>query len=488
MKQRIEDALVVTMNERDEVIEHGSLVIDGDRLEYVGPSSGCPREEGHRVIDGSGFIAIPGLVNAHCHSPANVFRGLMPARPLEIWRAYWRAALRACSDDLFYASALLGAMEMLKTGCTTMLDHFFGNRDSRFTGAGEAVRAMRDLGLRHVVALTVSDRPYEETIPLDAPEGAARGEVGRMTRAETGDARGWLDEIEEFIAELHDPRGLTTCCPGPSAVQRCTDELLRGASAIADRCGVPLHIHLAESRSQALMGPRLYGTSLLKHLDDLGLVTPNLSAAHSVWIDEEDVEIMVRRGATPVHNPASNLRLGSGLAPIPDFLAAGGRVALGADGACSNDNQNLFDAMRLAALVHNTRDHDFHRWVTARQAMSMATRWGARAFGLDCGALEPGRLADVVLLNRRTPAFTPLNDVTAQLVFCENGGSVDTVLVNGEVVVAGGRLRKMDEEAVMAEVNRLYEPLRPVVAREMRDAAVMEPSLSEMYFRVCETP
>lgn len=484
MKQLIEHALIVTMNERDEVIEDGSLGIDGNRLQYVGPASGCPRDGWDRVIDGSRFIAIPGLVDAHNHSAANIFRGLMPTRPLEIWRSYWRAALRACGDEMFYISALLGGMEMLKTGCTTNLDHFFGNQASRFTGAGEAIRAMRDLGLRHVVALTVTDRPYEATIPLDAPKGETGNEVSRMTQAETKDTRGWLDEIEEFMSELHDPSRLTTCCPGPSAVQRCTDELLQGAGAISDRWGVPLHIHLAETKSQGLMGPKLYGTSLLKHLDELGLVKPNLSTAHNVWIEPEDVGIIVERGATPVHNPASNLRLGSGMAPIPDFLAAGGRVALGADGACSNDSQNMFDAMRLAALIHNTRDHDFNHWITARQALSMTTRWGAQAFGLDCGVLEPGRLADITLLNRATPAFTPLNDVVTQLVFCENGSSVDTVLVDGEVVVEGGRLAKMDEAAVLAEVNRLYEPLRPAIRKEMEDAAVMEPSLSEMYFRV----
>ena len=159
-------------------------------------------------------------------------------------------------------------------------------------------------------------------------------------------------------------------------------------------------------------------------------------------------------------------------------------MALGADGACSNDSQNMFDAMRLAALIHNTRDHDFNHWVTAQQALSMTTRWGARAFGLDCGVLETGRLADIALLKRTTPAFTPLNDVVTQLVFCENGSSVDTVLVDGEVVVEGGRLTKMDEDDVMAEVNRLYGPLRPAIRKEMRDAAVMEPSLSDMYFRV----
>ena len=143
-----------------------------------------------------------------------------------------------------------------------------------------------------------------------------------------------------------------------------------------------------------------------------------------------------------MHNPASNLRLGSGLAPVPDFLSKGVQVALGSDGAASNDGQNMFDALRLVALIHNQAGTDFNHWVIPTQALAMATRNGARAFALDAGVLAPGKLADLVLLRLDTPAFTPLNDVMSQLAFCENGSSVDTVIVNGEVVVRGGRLEE----------------------------------------------
>lgn len=484
MRQLINHVLVVTMNDRDEVIENGTIVIDGNRIASIGPDEAASSGTYDRVIDGTNFIAIPGLISAHGHTPANIFRGLIPGCPLEIWRAYWRAALRACGDEAFYVSALLGAMEQLKTGCTTALDHFFGSQTSRYTGAGQAIRAMRELGLRHIVALTVSDRPYEETIPIAAPTAETVSEVGRMSKAETKDTAVWLEEVEAFIRELHAPELLTTCCPGPSAVQRCTDALLAGAAELSEKFDVPLHIHLAETRSQSLMGPKLYGTSLLAHLDELGIVNQRLSTAHAIWIEESDVEIMAKRGATAVHNPASNLRLGSGLAPVPAFLKLGGHVALGVDGACSNDNQNMFDAMRLAALIHNTRDHDFKNWITARQALAMATRAAARAFGLDCGVLARGRLADIVLLNRQTPAFTPMNDVVRQLVFCENGSSVDTVFVDGELVVQGGRLARLEEGTILDRVNELYRPMVPVIEQEMRDARVMEPSLTEMYFRV----
>ena len=484
MRTLIRNVLLVTMNDRDEVIEDGSLVIEGRWLKHAGPATKAPPGPFDRIIDGRRFIAIPGLVNAHCHSPANLFRGLFAGRPLEIWRNYWRAALRPMRQEDFYASALLGAMEMLKSGATTVLDHFFGNQAVRFMGGGEAIRAMRDLGLRHVVSLTLSDKRYEETVPLDRPAGGLSPEIQRMTQSEARDARAWLEECEAFIAEFHRPEQLTTCCPGPSAVQRCTDELLTGAAEISRRQNLPLHIHLAETKSQKVMGQRLYGKSLLQHLESIGVLGPNLSLAHSIWIEKGDIELFARSGATAVHNPASNLRLGSGLAPIPQLLAAGAHVALGTDGAASNDGQNMFDAVRLAGLIHNPGLADFRMWVTPAQALRMATREGARAFGFRAGQLAPDHLADVVLLRRDTPAFTPLNNVLNQIVFCENGGSVDTVIVNGEIAVEGGRLARMKEEEVLRLAAGSLERLRPEMEREISAARTVEPELAEMYFRV----
>ena len=166
------------------------------------------------------------------------------------------------------------------------------------------------------------------------------------------------------------------------------------------------------------------------------------------------------------------------------MLAAGVPVALGTDGAASNDGQNMFDAVRLSALIHNQAGSDFNQWVTPAQALAMATRNGARAFGLDAGMIAPGKLADIVLLRRDTPAYRPLNDVVNQIAFCENGSNVDTVIVNGEIVVQGGRLTKVDEMEVlrMAEQSRLR--LEPSMQRELVAARSMEPALAEMYFRV----
>lgn len=484
MKTLIRNTLIVTLNDRNEIVENGDVVIDGSRIAYAGPRDRVRAGPFDKSIDGDRLIAMPGLVNAHCHSPANLVRGMMPSKPLEIWRAYYRASLRDMRDDDFYASALLGGMEMLKNGATTVLDHFAGSAGCRFMGAGAAIQAMRDLGLRHVVALTMTDKIYEETIPLGAADASLNDEIKRMSASEAKSTAAWLDECQNFVESFHAPDKLTTACPGPSAVQRCSDALLTGATELARRKNLPVHIHLAETKAQAVMGRRLYGKSLLCHLDSLGAVDENLSLAHSIWIEDGDVEILSRRGATPVHNPASNLRIGSGLARVREFLAAGVRVGLGTDGSASNDGQNMFDAMRLAALIHNQAGSDFNQWVTPAQALAMATRNGARAFGLDAGVLAPGKLADIVLLRRDRAAFTPLNDAVAQLVFCENGGDVDTVIVEGEVVVEGGRLTKVDEPEVLRLAEQARRRLEPSLQKELAAARTMEPSLAEMYFRV----
>ena len=484
MKTLIRNALIVTMNDQRDVIENGAMVLDGNRISYVGPQEWTPTGPFDKTIEAGRLIAMPGMINAHCHSPANLVRGMMPSKPLEIWRAYYRASLRDMRDDDFYASALLGGMEILKNGATTVLDHFAGNQACRFMGAGAAIQAMRDLGLRHVVALTITDKNYEDTIPLGKTNADLTDEIKRMSANEAKSAHSWLEECEAFIEAFHAPETLTTACLGPSAVQRCTDELLIGTAELARRRKVPMHIHLAETKAQAVMGRQIYGTSLLKHLDSIGVLDANLSLAHSIWLEDDDVELFARRGATPVHNPASNLRIGSGLAKVREFLAAGVAVGLGTDGAASNDGQNMFDALRLAALIHNQAGTDFNDWVTPSQALAMATRNGARAFGLEAGVLAPGKLADLVLLRRDRPAFTPLNDVVAQLVFCENGSDVDSVFVNGEIVVESGRLTKVDEDEVLRRAEQARRRLEPSLQKELAAAKMMEPSLAEMYFRV----
>jgi 5-methylthioadenosine/S-adenosylhomocysteine deaminase len=230
------------------------------------------------------------------------------------------------------------------------------------------------------------------------------------------------------------------------------------------------------------MGRQLYGISLLQHLASLGVLGPNLSLAHSIWIEPADVELLAKSGATPVHNPASNLRIGSGLAWVRDFLSAGVHVALGTDGAASNDGQNMFDALRLVALIHNQAGTDFNHWVMPSQALAMATRNGARL--ARCRRTSAWQTGGSGSPSPRYARVHPLNDVMSQLVFCENGSSVDTVIVNGEVVVEDGRLKKLDEKEVLTLATKARDRLNPAIEREMATAKTIEPALAEMYFRI----
>jgi len=248
MKILLRNALIVTMNESNDVIERGAIAIDGKRIAYAGPAEWTPAGPFDRIVEAKRLIAIPGMINGHCHSPANLVRGMMPGRPLEIWRAYYRASLRDMREEDFYASALLGGMEMLKNGATTVLDHFFGNQTCRFLGAGAAIQAMRDLGLRHVVALTLSDKNYEETIPLENSVSQVTTEIQRMSASEAKETQAWIDDCEAFIETFHAPEKLTIACPGPSAVQRCTDRLLIGSAEFARKRKLPIHIHLVETK------------------------------------------------------------------------------------------------------------------------------------------------------------------------------------------------------------------------------------------------
>ena len=487
MRLLISNAAVVTVNDHDDILEDAALVIDGQWIRYVGPGHLAPPGPYDRTLDAGRMVCVPGFINAHCHSPANLRRGLLPGRPLEIWLFQQRSVSGHMEPEDYYAAALLGAMEMLKTGTTTVLDHFPTSQAVPFHGAAEAIQAMRELGIRHLMALTLSDKAFAETIPLEKVEISRLGPTANLRGGAIRDAKTWLSVCERFISDHHNPDRLTSCCPGPSAVQRCSDELLVGAARLARQGGMPLHMHLAETAAQKVMGLRLYGTSLVGHLHDLDILGPNVSLAHSVWVDQEDIDRIAASGAVPVHNPASNLRLGSGLAPLSQMLSSGVQVALGTDGAASNDGQNMFDAMRLASLIHNPAIADYERWITPLQVLRMATRWGAQAVGLPIGALASGRLADIVLLKRDAPSFTPLNDVVRQLVFCENGSSVDTVIVNGEVVVEEGRLVRTREERILEMAERSARRLQAGRGKEASAASDEETVLRDMYLRTKET-
>jgi cytosine/adenosine deaminase-related metal-dependent hydrolase len=262
--------------------------------------------------------------------------------------------------------------------------------------------------------------------------------------------------------------------------------MLRGCRELADRFRIGLHLHVGEAKSHAVQARERFGTSLVGRLDALGVLGPDVSMAHCVWLDDAEFALAAARGATIVHNPASNLKLGSGVARVRRMRELGVNVAVATDGPCSSDNFNMFEAIRLAGLLHTSNQADYRQWLSASQVLRMATINGARACGLEAeiGSLEAGKRADIVLLRRDSYALAADNNLPVQLVYCETGASVDTVFVDGEVVVRDGRCTRVDEQALYREVSATRAALQPGFAAELAAAATLEPVVHEMWQRL----
>ena len=427
----------------------GDIHVEGGRI------AASARADAERV-DCSGFLVVPGMVNAHNHSNENWFRGMWDNLPLEPWMLFSYPALAAPaqSPDEIYLRTLLGALEQLRSGATCVVD-FLYELDGFTTESLEAVvRAYRDAGLRALIALGIGDRAYHETVILE--EGLVSRElVERLERDKPPTWGEWERFCRDAVERFHRPDEGISIALGPSGPQRCTDEMLAGCAALADELDLVIHIHVLETRMQAVSGRRMYGKTLVEHMDAVGFLSPRVCFAHGIWLTEGDIGLVRDRGVTIAHNPASNLKLGSGLAAVPKLLAAGVNVALGTDGMSSNDGLDMFASLKLASLLHKLWGIDYELWLGAQEAWQLATIGGAQAAG-DAGGLgliEPGRRADLVLLDLESHVFTPLNDPLRQLAFGSSTLAVDSVLVGGEWSVRGGRLSRVDEQDVLSRAR-----------------------------------
>ncbi|RAI45435.1 amidohydrolase family protein [Rhodoplanes roseus] len=437
------------------------VLVAGTRIAEV-RTPAATVEPDMRVIDGRDRLLIPGLVNAHTHSPLNVLKGTgdVLSHPAFMWLNQADTAGR--SADEIRLSCLLGCIEHLRNGTTAVVDHF---PEQGFAAADvdAVVDAYDTSGLRALVALRIFDEPYSD---IDPPGGLpdSVAEHNPLTPPPLADS---LALIEDAIAR-HDGAagGRVRLCPAPSNPSRCSDALLSAVRDIAERHDTAVHMHLLETRVQAEIAQARYGTTMVAHLERLGLLTGRLSCAHTIWIGDEDIARMAAGGAIAVHNPESNLKLGAGISPVARMLAAGMRVALGTDGASTNDNLDLHEVMRIAVMLQRPGESDRRRWPTTTDALTMATLCGAAVMRCDgLGRIIPGAPADFVLHDLTAPFWTPLNDPLTQLVFGASGSTVDTVVVDGRVLVEGGKILAFDPEPVLREARDLVKHLRARNAR-----------------------
>jgi 5-methylthioadenosine/S-adenosylhomocysteine deaminase len=488
MATKISAGVVVAADAYMNVWQPGYAIVRDERIAEAGPGRG-PDGDFAEHIDEPSAILMPGLVNAHAHSPSNLLKGTWSRLPLEIWRQYIRAGWREYSDEAIYVSAQLGIAEMIRTGCTAVMDHFYTGSPSPHMGALHAVAAMADAGMRGGLALTLSDRQYEATVGIDTQtmSAQAREEIQRITDLESTET---LDDFIHFAEAVRKRTDLVLPIVGPSAPHRCSDDLLRRCMQAAIDLDTMIHIHVCETKGQFLQGRKLFGTSVVAHLDAIGFLNDRVSMAHCVWLTDGDIERVARTGAIAIHNPASNGKLGSGRMRFDELLRRGARVGLATDGSGSNDTQNMFEAMRFAGAWHNHDDRDYQDWPSPQEILRAATSGSAHALGLGtkAGAIESGRLADLVLLTTNSYHFAPLNDAINQLVYCENGVSVTDVMVGGRWVLRGGRLLTIDEARLYARARALRAEMDCRIKEQLRRTAELEPALREAYFRTAETP
>jgi len=470
-------------------LERADILVEGDRIAAVGARLSRPPADGD--VDVSGFLVVPGLVNTHTHGHNNLLRGLAGRWTLEDLLSHGPALNANRTVEDHYVSAAIGALEMLKTGCTTAYDLFMAIPAPTVEDVEAIARAYADVGMRAMLAPAVADIVFYEVVPglMDLLPKELRRTVESIQAAPTAEL---LRLSAETIRRLDGAgNGRIRVALAPTIPTQCTDEFLEGCARLAREHGVGVHTHLSESKIQAITAQRRWGKTAVARLEDVGLLGPNFVGAHGVWLTDDDIRRLAGAGGAIAHNPASNLRLGSGIAAVRELLDAGVTVGIGSDGSMSSDNQNLFEAMRVAGLVGNVRfPHDTARWLTALEVWRMATAGGARALGLgaDLGAIEPGRKADLVLLRADSTFLRPLNDVMGSLVYVETGAAVDTVLVDGRVVVRGGRVLTVDEDRLRTRAQEAADRIRAKNAAAWTLAAELAPYLSTACRAVAAAP
>lgn len=484
MKTLFRNATILAMDAAHGAVPFkADLLVDGTRIAAIGPDLLAPAET--TIIDATGKLLMPGLVNAHMHSSEMLLRGRYERMPLEVWLLY---AYPFLMDDpiglrLLFLRSQLMAIESIRAGVTTVCDDFFDPPRPDLERLTTVFRAYGEAGLRANVSSGILN-----VAPLDAvPNGHDLMPADLARQLDFGPPMAfshYRDFAETVFRDLHGSYdGRMRFMLAPSAPQRCTPDFYVGCYGMAVERGVPFHTHVLETRVQAQTGLALHGKSLVAYMDDLGVLGRNTAIAHSVWVSDADMELMGRAGVSVLHNVASNLKLGSGIAPLRRLMQSGITMALGTDGVSSNDTASVWDLMRLAGLVHNVTDPNPETWLKAAEIVDMATRGGAHSAMLDktTGSLEPDKAADLLMIDLSTIAFTPLNDIVRQLVYAENGRSIELVMIDGRIVLQNNRITTLDEAAIMGELRELLPAYQAQHAALEHRNAVFEPYFQQIY-------
>jgi 5-methylthioadenosine/S-adenosylhomocysteine deaminase len=385
------------------------------------------------AVDAQNKLLLPGFVNAHTHSSEMWQRGVIAPLPLELWLAELYD-FTPLEPEQVYLSALGTAVETLLSGGTSVVDHLVLIPGKEIETIAAAVHAYKEVGIRAFIAPLIQD----ESLTRGIPSGTNETEHEAYIRS-TGAT---LALVQEAVTKFHQPEAGVNILVAPTGIQLCSDALFAGCIELSDRYHLCRHSHLLETKAQQLLAQEKYGCSAVEHLKRIDYLSSRTSLAHCVWLNDADIAILAETQSTVVHNPLSNLRLGSGIAPILKYLQAGVNVSFGCDGSSSNDGQDLLEAVKIGSILHNSTDLDYHHWITPRQSVEMAALGGAKGLNAaeQLGSLTVGKQADLVLYDLNNLSMLPRTDPIGLLILGRPTQAVDSVWVKGRKIVADGRV------------------------------------------------
>jgi 5-methylthioadenosine/S-adenosylhomocysteine deaminase len=446
----ITDAHIVTMDDYGRQIEGGAVAVTGPQILAVGPGEELRRGySAQRVLDAGGKMLLPGFINTHTHLFQGLLKGLGDGLDLLTWinRITGPAAIHMSHEDA-YIGALMACMENLFSGCTTVVEFMYGHPDHSIYDP--IAQGMLDSGVRAVFGRGLAETGTDLGILQELVEPAERG----------------LANLEQLYDRFHGRDGRMIVSVAVGVVWGMTREGLSLAGEFARQHNLPLQIHLNEYPVDDQNCLERFGKRTFPFLEELGFLGPDVLAAHCVHVSEDDISIIARTGTKVSHNPVSNMYLGAGVMPLTEMIEAGVEISLGTDGAASNNSQNMLEAMKMAVLLQRVRHRD-PAVMNAWRALWMATRGGARALGLDSslGSIEPGKLADMVLVDLHRPSTVTYHDAVASLVYSANPCNVTTVIVNGKVVVEDGEFVGHDRDELLRRAQAAGRRLREKIIR-----------------------
>lgn len=424
---------VLPMDEKLTVIRDGAIAVKGPDILEVGTSKEIfEKYTSEVIIDGGGKAVFPGLINTHTHAAMVYFRGMADDIPLTDWlkNHIWPAESRWLSPEFISDAVELACLEMLKGGVTTYNDMYFYEY-----AAGKSTKRM---GMRAVLGSGILDFPSKSASTTDE----------------------YFANAESFIKDWKGD-DLITPCIAPHALYTCGTETLKKAKAMAEKFGVPLHIHLSETEWEVGEVMVRYKKKPIEYLEAIGFLDETVLAAHCTWVEDNEIELLAKRKVGVSHCMESNLKLASGFAPVVTMLMAGVKVTFGTDGAASNNDLNILSEMSTTAKVHKALSNN-PTVLDAKTILLMATRWGAEVLGLGdkIGSIEKGKLADIVTINLKKPHLTPIYNVYSHIVYAAMASDVEEVMVNGKVVVNNGRLCNADEEEILIKAREWQKKIK----------------------------